>query len=50
MGHFSVAVTHGKGKDSGWVIRVYLDIIKDAIKLVEIVSSANEPAEGNEEK
>ena len=38
LGQFSVNVTHGKGKDPGMVIRVYLEFVESAIELVNIVS------------
>jgi hypothetical protein len=48
-GEFSVAVTHGKGKDSGKVFHVYLKIIANAIQLVGIVSSSDGQRKEGEE-
>ena len=42
LGEFSVAVTHGKDKNTGMVLRVYLNNILKAIELVEILLANTE--------
>jgi uncharacterized Fe-S cluster-containing MiaB family protein len=49
LGQFSVSVTHGKGKDSGMVLHVYLSNIVKAIEFVEFISSLDAKRKEEEE-